>query len=462
MDGLYYQGDNTDYKEILDTILDNAEEWVVIVNEKGIITMMSKGYKEFCGDENPEGKYVTEVIENTNLHNIVKTGKAELGVIMKVKDQNMIASRIPIKKNNKIIGALGKVIFKDLSGFYEMSKKVNHMEKELAFYRHQLSIQKTAKYTFSNIKGESAHIQNLIKVCKRASRLDSNILITGESGTGKELFAHSIHNESERSCHPFVKVNCSAIPNELLESELFGYEEGAFTGAKKEGKKGKFELAENGTIFLDEIGDMPLYMQAKLLRVLQEKEIDKVGGTFSKSVNVRIISATNKDLSKEVKNGTFREDLYYRLNVMNIHIEPLRERKEDIKPLALELIKKLSDEMGVYVKEISNEAIYALEEYSWPGNIRELENVIERALNLIDNDFVIKVVHFPRNISGDFTESKHLQKKQLKEILDAVEKETILKSFENNNRNKKKTAQELNISRTNLYAKLKSYEIDLD
>ena len=205
------------------------------------------------------------------------------------------------------------------------------MEKEIKYYKDQLKKQKSAKYSFSNIIGESKSLMEVKNICQRAAMSDSNVLIMGESGTGKELFAHAIHNASDRASGPFVKINCAAIPSELLESELFGYEGGAFTGAKKEGKVGKFELANGGSIFLDEIGDMPLQMQVKLLRVLQEREIERIGSTKTRPINVRIISATNKNLEEEVKSGNFREDLYYRLNVMSVNIEPLRKRKDDIR-----------------------------------------------------------------------------------------------------------------------------------
>ena len=241
--------DNLDYKEILNVILNNAYEWLVIIDDKGYIMMMSKGYKEFIGDMVPEGKHVTEVIENTKLHDIVKTGKTQIGEIQIIKGQQVIASRLPIIKDNKIIGAIGKVIFKDITDFYDMSKKIITMEKEIKYYKDQLKKQKSAKYSFSNIIGESKSLMEVKNICQRAAMSDSNVLIMGESGTGKELFAHAIHNASDRASGPFVKINCAAIPSELLESELFGYEGGAFTGAKKEGKVGKFELAKGGSIF---------------------------------------------------------------------------------------------------------------------------------------------------------------------------------------------------------------------
>jgi len=290
--------------------------------------------------------------------------------------------------------------------------------------------------------------------------LDSNVLIMGESGTGKELFAHAIHNASDRASGPFIKINCAAIPSELLESELFGYEGGAFTGAKKEGKIGKFELANGGSIFLDEIGDMPLQMQVKLLRVLQEREIERIGSSKIRPINVRIISATNKNLEEEVKVGNFREDLYYRLNVMSVNIEPLRKRKDDIRPLAKALVKKLSNQMGVYVDSISEKAMISLEKYDWPGNIRELENVIERSINLLDSDRIIKVSTLPIHITQSHKTHIYISGSTLKEQLYDVEKNIILECLAENQGNKQKTANDLDMSRTSLYQKLRSYGID--
>ena len=452
--------DNLDYKEILNVILNNAYEWLVIIDDKGYIMMMSKGYKEFIGDMVPEGKHVTEVIENTKLHDIVKTGKTQIGEIQIIKGQQVIASRLPIIKDNKIIGAIGKVIFKDITDFYDMSKKIITMEKEIKYYKDQLKKQKSAKYSFSNIIGESKSLMEVKNICQSAAMSDSNVLIMGESGTGKELFAHAIHNASDRASGPFVKINCAAIPSELLESELFGYEGGAFTGAKKEGKVGKFELANGGSIFLDEIGDMPLQMQVKLLRVLQEREIERIGSTKTRPINVRIISATNKNLEEEVKSGNFREDLYYRLNVMSVNIEPLRKRKDDIRPLAKALVKKLSSQMGVHVDSISEKAMAALEAYDWPGNIRELENVIERSINLLDSDRIIKVYTLPVHITQSHKTHVYIAGSTLKEQLYDVEKSIILECLNENQGNKQKTANDLDMSRTSLYQKLKSYGID--
>lgn len=447
------------YIDILNTILDTFNEWIVVVDKNGIITMMSKAYKEFVGEPNPEGKHVTEVIENTRMHIVLDTGIMEVGEIQQIKESRMIAMRIPLKKDGRVIGAVGKVMFKDVSDLVSLSNKISKLEKEIEYYKNELDDKRIAKYSFENLVGDSQGMSSVMALAKKAAKTNSNVLILGESGTGKELFAHAIHNASNRNLGPFVKINCAAIPAELLESELFGYEEGAFTGAKKGGKKGKFELANGGTILLDEIGDMPLNMQAKLLRVLQEKELERVGGNIVQNLDVRIIASTNKDLEELVKNKKFRQDLYYRLNVMTVSLPPLRERREDIKELAIAIKTKLTKRLGIYVEGITEEALDYLANYNWPGNIRELENVIERAINLLDSDLLIKPEHLPKRITKNTTKFHIRSNRKLKNILEEVEKEVILEYLQENNGNKNKTAKMLGISRVNLYKKLEKYDL---
>lgn len=277
------------------------------------------------------------------------------------------------------------------------------------------------------------------------------------------MLAHAIHNASNRREKPFVKKNCAAIPEELLESELFGYEEGAFTGAKKCGKKGKFELANNGTILLDEIGDMPMTSQAKLLRVLQDREIEKVGGNIVKEINVRVISSTNKNLKKAIEEGIFREDLYYRLNVIKIKVPPLRDRKEDIEALANILRRKVADKLGIYVEGISKEAISILKEYDWPGNIRELENVIESSINMIESGIYIEREHLPEKFMNNKSiYTRESDGRSLRDIVEEVEKKVILDCLNDVEWNKNKAAKILGISRVGLYKKIEYYNLSDD
>jgi len=290
------------------------------------------------------------------------------------------------------------------------------------------------------------------------SRTTSTILITGESGTGKELFAHAIHNASNRYLAPFVRINCAALPENLLESELFGYEEGAFTGAKKGGKPGKFELAHSGTIFLDEIGDMPLTMQTKLLTVLQEKIVERVGGTRPIMISVRVIAATNRDLEKMVMEGQFRQDLYYRLNVVRLNIPPLRSRRSDIPVLVSELMNRINEELQTNVTKISCKAIELLQNYTWPGNVRELENMLERAINLADmnHESSLTISHFPSLVEKTCLS----EKETLPQAVESLEKQIIIKTLKKVNGNKTQAAKLLGIHSSALYRKLSKYDLE--
>lgn len=370
----------------------------------------------------------------------------------------MIASRIPIIKNGEIIGVVGKVLFRNVKELNSLYKKISVIEKELANYKSRFKGFNTAIYSLENIIGESDSICSAKAIVKKAAHTNSNILILGESGTGKEIFAHAIHLESNRYEGPFVKVNCAAIPSDLLESELFGYEAGAFTGARKEGKIGKFEIANEGTIFLDEIGDMPLHMQVKLLRVIQEREVEKVGGVATKKINIRIIAATNRNLEKLVSEGKFREDLYYRLNVVTIEIPPLRERGNDIILISNHLIKKLSVNLDKKVKGMSKEAEQYLKTYEWKGNVRELENVLERAINIMGDSDIIDVDDLPKEITG---KKASIIPKRLQDVLEESEKNAIILALRATDGNKTKAAKILGIGRTSLYEKIEKYKIQV-
>lgn len=444
---------------LLDIILNVTDELFVLVNTEGYIEEISRPYAEFIGVKRLDviGKHVKDVIENTRLDVIIKTGCTEEGEIQNINGQKMIATRIPIIRNGKVIAAFGRVLFKDINELNNLYEKIKKIETELELYKKQFGKINTAKYVVDDIIGSSSLMYSLKDTIKKIARTNSSVLILGESGTGKELFAHAIHNASERTKQPFVCLNCGAIPAELLESELFGYEEGAFTGARKSGKIGMFQAAHRGTIFLDEIGDLPITMQAKLLRVLQDMEIRKIGSNVRESVDVRVIAATNKDPYQMVQENKFRSDLYYRLNVVSLRIPALRERKEDIPELANAFIKKLSIKENIAVEEISASAMEYLKRYDWPGNVRELENVMERAFNFIGNDKVIRLEHLPSMLTGNFTK---IQSKSLKKILDETERAAIIDTLISHCGQKTLTAKTLEISRTNLYEKIRKYHID--
>ncbi len=311
--------------------------------------------------------------------------------------------------------------------------------------------------------GNSAPILELKKQIELAAPTSGWVLITGENGTGKELVARSIHTKSQRSTKPFVEVNCAAIPEELIESELFGHEKGAFTGATTQ-RKGKFDLANEGTLFLDEIGDMSLKTQAKILRILQEKKFERVGGNRTIEVDVRVIAATNKELETEIREGNFREDLFYRLNVLPFHVPPLRERNADILPLAHHFLDFFSQQEGRSAKSLTDDAAEALRSYSWPGNVRELKNIAER-LVIMTIDQVIKTEHLPSGIADSNptmpTGSVSNYPDSLKESREIFEREFIAKKLEMNNWNVSKTAEMVEIERSNLHRKIKAYGIEL-
>lgn len=445
---------------LLNTVMEAINDAIVYVNRDGYIEMFSKAYADFLGinKEDAIGKHVTEVIENTRMHIVAKTGKQEVAQVQNIKGNKMIATRLPVYSNGKIVGAVGKVLFKDIDELHKLYSKINKIKKELNLYKDEFNKLNAARYDLDSIVSKSEVMRELKELAARVARTNSNVLILGESGTGKELFAHAIHSNSRRNDFPFVKVNCGAIPFELLESELFGYEEGSFTGAKKGGKIGKFKAADGGTIFLDEIGDLPMNMQVKLLRVLQDKEIERIGSNYSEKIDVRVIAATNKDLEKMVAEGLFRLDLYYRLNVVSIKIPPLRERKEDIPVLANHLVQKISKAEQVRVEKISDETLEYLKNYDWPGNVRELENILERAINLLDGDLIIRPQHLPPKITGI---SRYREIESLKTVLEEVEKQTIMDSLIMANGNKTVAANILKISRTSLYEKMMKYNIDI-
>jgi PAS domain S-box-containing protein len=448
------------YIDTLNEINNVFNERIVVVDKNGIITMMSSSYKEFLKEINPEGKHITDIIENTRLHIVAKTGEDEIGEIQIINGHKAIAMRMAIKKEGKIIGAIGKILFRDISELVALSKKTSNLEKELIRLKNELNEDHIFKYSFDSLVGNSTAIQTAKKLAMKVSKTDSNVLINGESGTGKELFVHAIHNASNRRYKPFVKINCAAIPKELIESELFGYEEGSFTGARKGGKKGKFEVAEKGTLLLDEIGDMPLLMQSKLLRVLQEKEYEKIGSNEVKKTDVRIIASTNKDLKQLVKQKLFREDLYYRLNVMSIELPSLRERKEDIEILAYDLINQIGNRLNIYVEGITEEALNYFKVYDWPGNIRELENIIERSINLLGSKFIIEEKHLPLFLTKNKSNKYIRTEMNLKKMIEELEKETIRKCLEETGGNKNQSSKILNISRVSLYKKIEKYDLN--
>lgn len=451
-------GELTKNCSMLETIIDNAYEWLVVVDKEGVIDFMNKTYCEFLEVDSAcvVGMHVTDVIENTRMHIVAQSGKIELADLQYIRGNYMIANRVPLYHENELIGAVGTVIFRDTEQWKQMNTHIKVLLSELEYYRSGSSKENGASYSLNDIVGVSDAIQRLKEKVKQVASGNVSVLIRGESGTGKELFAHSIHQLSERSNRPFIKVNCGAIPDQLLESELFGYEEGAFTGAKKGGKPGKFELANTGTIFLDEIGDMPANMQVKLLRVLQDREVERVGGVSPKKVDVRVIAATNRPLEAMVEERRFREDLFYRINVMQLYIPPLRERIQDVKPLADSFVKKISIKADKRVDGIEEAAVQLLWEHNWPGNARELENAMEAAVHLTRKN-TIEPLSLPDYLKGN--EGIIAGNRKLKDILEEAESEAIRKTLIQCENDKIAAAEILGIGKTSLYDKIKKYSL---
>ncbi|MDN5347683.1 MAG: hypothetical protein PWP65_1247, partial [Clostridia bacterium] len=413
--------------------------------------------KEIMGfsQEQVKGKVISDIIPSLKVADVLQSGSVKLNQLQLIKDKQIIANIIPINVGGEITGAV--ITFEDVTTIQKTEQQIR---------RKLYSKGMVAKFNFKDIIGKSKAIQDTIEVAKNFGQTDSTVLITGETGTGKELFAQSIHNISKRKENPFVAINCAAFPETLLESELFGYEEGAFTGAKKGGKPGLFEMAHTGTIFLDEIGEISPTLQARLLRVLQEKEVMRIGGDKIIPINVRIIAATNKDLKKAVKEGAFREDLFYRLNVLQLKIPPLRDRKEDI-PLLIKhflMIKEpgLIPKLESFIPEICS----LTKDYTWPGNVREVENLVERIIALNkqldiskNHNWLLKAIIDEQIGLCPQDNLKSLPAKKPNQTLDIeveqAERAAILKTLEQCKGNKTKAAKQLGISRSTLWRKLR-------
>ncbi len=360
----------------LQAILDYTSEGIIAIDEHGRVAVFNPAAEKIFGIKEQEviGQPVQEAVPNSRLHVVLKTGQAEVGQLQRVGEVRIVTNRIPIEVDGKVTGVVAH--FQDVTKIQELEGKIR---KEL----HQKGL--VAKFNFHDIVGESSVLRRTVRLAQTFGGTDFTVLISGESGTGKELFAQSMHNISRRKEGPFVAVNCAAIPVNLLESELFGYEDGAFTGARKGGKAGLFELAHGGTIFLDEVSEIPPDLQARLLRVLQEKEVMRIGGNRVIPVDTRIIAATNRQIEKMVEAGEFRADLFYRLNVLHLRVPPLREHLEDLPLLVEHILAQLEPAVGRRLQDVIPGRLPAWQKYRWPGNVRELDNAVKR-LAVIVND----------------------------------------------------------------------------
>ncbi|MHB8986137.1 MAG: sigma-54 interaction domain-containing protein [Eubacteriales bacterium] len=439
----------------LSAILNSVQEAIEVADINGHIKYANQAFSRVTGIPVKDriGRNIFEVSPEGALANVLKTGKIVFGKRTKVGGSNaeVISNAVPIIVDGKMEG--GVVVFQhftDVMNLIEELKKSTTIINNLTDKLGQVT---TSKYSFRDIIGESSVLKDCISIAERAAQSNTTVLLLGESGTGKELFAHAIHSSSNRLEKPFIKINCAAIPETLLESEFFGYDKGAFTGAVKS-KIGRFELAHGGTLFLDEIGDMSPHLQAKLLRVLQEMEFERVGGTQTIKVDVRVIAATNRRLHELIRQGKFREDLYYRLNVVELTIPTLRMRKEDLPALANNLIVMLNRKLGKKIIGLAKDAEELLFNYDWPGNVRELENVIERVMVTTDEEVLTKkhlLYYMSQFKSSTERDSEIMPIDQMEEVL--IKK--ALARFGNTVEGKRQAAHALNISLATLYNKLK-------
>lgn len=444
------------YKDIIDQ---NQYIAGYIIDYQGRIVYVNETYLKIIGMEKHEvvGKHILEISPHTRTLNVLTSGQAIYGYNWRVNSRDMIATSIPIIQDDRVIGVFAYSVFLDILDAKQM---VESLITELNMYKTEVSMFHQAKYSFDDLIGCSEEFLTVTNIAKKiAGHRDTTVLITGESGTGKELLANSIHNKSSRCKKPFIRVNCAAIPENLLEAELFGYEEGSFTGAKKGGKPGKFEIAHGGTIFLDEIGEMSYAMQSKLLVVLQEQEVERIGSSRPISLDVRVIAATNRDLGQMVGDGSFRKDLFFRLNVFHLEMKPLRSHKEDIPVLAEHFLQRFNQRLHVNIRGISEGALHSLKSYNWPGNVRELENVMERAMILADmeSSSMVGQKHFGFPNTGFDMPSSLDKTLDLKSMTEDFERQVIKQALQEAHNDIPKTARLLGIDRTTLYRKLKKH-----
>ena len=434
-------------KEMLHTIIDFSPDGLIAVDSAGRITLYNARARELLGlDSLSQGQPVSQVVPELRLEEAVRSGQEERNRV--IKSRELVVTNIPLRAGKEVLGAVSTF------------QKIQDVEESGRRMRSQLA-QKglTAHYTFDDLVGESQSLSQTKKLARTFCRMDSTVLLTGETGTGKEIFAQSIHNASPRRGEPFVAVNCSALPGSLLESELFGYADGAFTGAKRGGSAGLFELAHRGTIFLDEIGEIDKRMQALLLRVLQEKEVRRVGGEKVVPIDVRVIAATNQDLYEAVLDGDFRNDLYFRLSILNIHLPALRKRKEDIPLLVDHLIRDINQRLRCRVTGLDEEILQVLKEYSWPGNIRELRNTLEKIVALTQEGVARKEAIVPVLRDLYYRQEKHESRAHGGQTMEDLERKAIAEALLEEDGNRTRAARRLGMDRSTLLRKIDRYGI---
>jgi len=446
-------------------LFSTMSEGMMLVDRSGRVVWINESYKRFLpalGFERAEdfvGKPVEQVVPNTLMRHVLESGKPILLDLLTNKAGTFVVSRIPLRdESGEVIGVLGMVLFDHPETTLQpLIGKFARLQKDLDEARRELAAQRRAKYTFASFVGSSPAALEVKRQARRAAQTEGNVLLVGETGTGKELLAHAIHAGSARAHKPFIGVNLAAVPETLLEAEFFGVVAGAYTGAERKGRDGRFVLADGGTLFLDEVGDAPPALQAKLLRALQEQEIEPLGSNKVIKVDVRVIAATSRDLKALVAEGRFREDLYYRLSVLPIRVPPLRERLSDLEALAENLLENIAARTGMPQRELTPSALVVLAGHEWRGNIRELRNTLEQAAMLTDHarlaadDFAAIL---PRTAAASAATAPLAPLRPLPQLIAELERSSIRTALEATGGNKVSAARLLGISRATLYEKL--------
>jgi transcriptional regulator with PAS, ATPase and Fis domain len=458
--------------DILAHFLTNPFEASTIVDREGMVRFMSPVHQRFFGLKPGDaiGRHVTEVIENSRLHLVAASGKSDVGMVHEMRGVNRIVTRHPLRNSRgETVGAIGQIMFKGPEQLHALSDELTKLKSEVAYYRRELNDLRNRSYGLDQMAGESAAMQRLKQQIVKVAPLDVPVLLTGESGTGKELAAHAIHMLSPRREASMVMVNAAALPATLVESELFGYEAGAFTGAERKGRRGKIEQADHGTLFFDEVGDMPAEMQVKLLRVLQDGTFQRVGGNEVRRSDFRLISASNRNFQAMIAEGTFRLDLFYRIGGVTIRLPALRERLEDIPLLAELALRQFAERHGQRPKRLSAEAVEFLQAQRWPGNVRQLMHTVERATIFSDSDVItpsdfglidMEASEVERGVAAiDLDEvpaaaGSGAEPMRVSSAVEQVEEKLIREALVRFNGNKRRVATELGISRSYLYKRL--------
>ena len=444
--------------DILNHLVTDPFEAMTVVDAEARIVFISSVHERFFGLGRGEGtgRPVREVIENTRLDHVVRGGRAEIGAIQRMRGAQRVVSRVPITHDGEIVGAMGRIMFKGPEQLELLSQQINTLERQVEFYKREATALRQRRYGLESLIGESRPMQRLRSEIIKVAPLAIPVLVQGESGTGKELVAHALHLLGPRRDAAMVMVNGAGLPPTLVEAELFGYEPGSFTGADRKGRKGKFEQANGGTLFLDELGDMPLEVQAKLLRVLQDRIIERIGGDRPREVDFRLVTATNRDLQVLVSEGKFRLDLFYRVSPIVLEVPPLRERRDDIPLLAEHFMQDVAARHGRACPAIEADAMAYLMEQSWPGNVRQLRHEIERAFVFCESHCVTAADFGVRDITPAIPRRPPAPERPetLKDAIDQLEATLIQEAMRSFSGNKKRVAAKLGISRSYLYKKL--------